>query len=510
MKKLLLPLFAILFLLTACSQATEERLTESTPVPEKTEASEAASEPLSDQSAEQTPEPTAAPTPEPYAVSGAFVDEVTSNMPYGLLEGLDEEIYEPLLDYYHSFEIVQTDDQILLRFMFEDDSFTQTIQDAYEAKWGPLENGCMELGDNVGMSLGEFNGETIVEFSFFAADFPDFKAPDYYAEQIQLPEMPEEACPVSYIMKGFAWGEEVLYECIYELPEDAAQTIIADCESSLSELMGYVAFEGMEDDFECMEYEAVLAPGAKLYAFSTQEMFLFDVSITPLTILNSGFAYEAAADPAGVLLTADAATIYSMIAAADKSAAANRGEDVFSCNLFFEFFEDADAVAQSIADAYGVEDALELLQGMQDIEIPLEQGSITIYGSEYPQALRIIVETWDEASLQKMNEVFSYYPDDLLPLFPESISGEFVCNSIWTCNGALTYSRTYTFARSDYNTVVNYFQDYLESEYGDAWVEEYGERSTSIQASFDNIQLEVFVDKGDEYDAPHVDIQLVN
>lgn len=132
-----------------------------------------------------------------------------------MLEGLDEEMYEPLLDYYHSFEIVQTDDQILLRFMFEDNSFTQTIQDAYEAKWGPLENGCMELDDSIGMSLGEFNGETFVEFSFFATDFPDFKAPDYYAEQIQLPGMPEEACLVSYIMKGFACGEEVLYECTY-------------------------------------------------------------------------------------------------------------------------------------------------------------------------------------------------------------------------------------------------------------------------------------------------------
>lgn len=81
MKKLLLPLFVVLVLLAACSQqATEESLTESTPMPEKAEASEAASKPLSDQSSEQTPEPTAAPTPEPYAVSGAFVDEVTSNI----------------------------------------------------------------------------------------------------------------------------------------------------------------------------------------------------------------------------------------------------------------------------------------------------------------------------------------------------------------------------------------------------------------------------------------------
>jgi len=508
MKKLLLPLFVVLALLAACSQqATEETTSEPSPESQKTQAAEATLDP---QTAGQTPEPTAEPTPDPYAVSAAFVDEITSDIPYGLLEGLDKEIYEPLLDYYHSFEIVQTDDQILLRFLFEDNSFTQTIQESYEAKWGPFENGCLELDDTVGMGIGEIDGETCVEFLFFAADYPDFKTPDYYSKQIQLPEMPEEACLVDCRIKGFERGEEVLYECTYELPEDRAQTIIADCESSLSELTGYVAFEGMEDDFECMEYEAVLAPGAKLYAFSTQEMFLFDVTVTPLTILNSGFAYEAAADPAGVLLSADAANIYSMIAAANKSAAADRGEDMFSCNLFFEFFEDADAVAQSIADAYGVEDSLELLQDMQDIEIPLEQGSITIYGSEYPQALRIIVETWDETSLQKMNEVFSHYPDDLLPEFPESIPSEFVCNSIWTCNGAFTYSKTYVIDQSDYNSIVNYFKNLFESEYGDTWVEEYGNRSTNIETSFDNIQLEVFVDKGDEYDAPHVDIQLVN
>ena len=357
-------------------------------------------------------------------------------MPYILLEGLNKEIYKPLLDYYHSIDITEEEDHIALRFMFEDNSFTQKIKDAYEAKWGSLENGCMEFEDGVGMCIGEGNGETCVEFWFAATDHPVFKTPEYYAGKIQLPDMPEDARLVSQKIKGFEWGEKIIYECEYELPEDSSQTIIKECESNMSELVGYQIYEGMWDDTECMEYRVLLAPGAQLYAVSTQKMFLFEVTITPLTILNSGFAYEAAADPANTLLPAEAKRIFSCIKAGDKYISVKRDEDLFCCDMFFEFFENADDFVMFITDEYGVDNALQLLQEGQDIEIPLEQSNITVYSFEYPQALRIVVEVSDDESLQKMSEVFEQYPDELLPEFPESIPSEFIGDFIGVNNGS--------------------------------------------------------------------------
>ena len=499
MNKLLILLLIMVFLFSACSQQiTEEeietvQLTEATPEP-----------PI-----EQTQGPTSVPTPEPYAVSEAFVEEITSDMPYILLEGLNKEIYKPLLDYYHSIEITEEEDHIALRFMFEDNSSTKKIKDAYEAKWGPLENGCMEFEDGVAMCIGEGNGETCVEFWFAAADYPVFKTPEYYAAQIQLPDMPEVACLVNKNVKGFEWGEKIVYECEYELHEDSSQTIIKECESKMSELVGYQKYEGMWDDAECMEYRALLAPGAQLYAVSTQEMFLFEVTITPLTILNSGFAYEAAADPANTLLSAEAKKIFSYIKADDKYISVKRNEDLFCCDMFFEFFENADDVAMFIANEYDVDNALQLLQEGLDIEIPLEHSNITAYGFEYPQALRIIVEARDDESLKKMSEVFAQYPDELLLEFPESIPSEFGGDFIGVDNGSFSYYKTYEIDISYYNNTVKYFRDYIGNEYGEAWVEEYGDRSTSISMPVDNIQLEVFVDKGDEYDEPFVEIRLV-
>ena len=503
MNKLLILLLIMIFLFSACSQQiTEEEI-------ETVQLTEATPEPLAKQTIEQTLKPTSEPTPEPYAVTEAFVDEITSDMPYILLEGLNKEIYEPLLDYYHSIDITEEQDCIALRFMFDDNSFTQTIKDAYEAKWGPLENGCMEFEDSIGMCIGEGDDETCVEFRFAAADYPAFKTPEYYAAQIQLPDMPEDARLVSKNVKGFEWGEKIIYECGYEFPENSAQTIIEDCEHKMSELIGFQTYEGMWDNTECMEYRALLAPGAQLYAISTQEMFLFEVTLTPLTILNSGFAYEAAADPANTLLSAEAKKISSYIETADKYFSVKRGEDVFCCDMFFEFFENADDIAAFISEEYGAKDALQLLQEGQDIEIPLEQSNITLYGFEYPQALRIVVEAKDDESLHKMTQVFAQYPDELLPEFPELIPSEFGGDFIGVNNGSFSYYATYAIDISDYKNTVNYFKDYIENEYGEAWVEEYGDRSTSIIASIDNIQLEVFVDKGDEYEAPSVEIRLV-
>ncbi len=503
MNKLLVLLFAIIFLFSACSQQIiEEKI-------EKAQLTEATPEPFAKQTTEQTQEPTVQ-KPEPYAVTEAFVEEITSDMPYILLEGLNKEIYKPLLDYYHSIEITEEEGHIALRFMFEDNSFQQKIKNAYEAKWGSLENGCMEFEDGVGMCIGEGNGETCVEFWFAATDYPVFKTPEYYAEQIQLPDMPEAACLVNRNVKGFEWGEKIIYECEYELPQDSVQTIIEECVKELSGLVGYQTYEGMWDDAECMEYRALLAPGAQLYAVSTQEMFLFEVTITPLTILNSGFAYEAAANPANTLLSAEAKKIFSYIKAGDKYISVKRDEDLFCCDIFFEFFENADDVAMFIADEYGVDNALQLLQEGQDIEIPLEQGNITVYGSEYPQALRIIVEVSDDESLQKMSKVFTQYPDELLPEFPESIPSEFGGDFIGVNNGSFSYYKTYEIDISDYNNTVKYFKDYIGNEYGEAWVEEYGDRSASISTPVDDIQLEVFVDKGDEYEAPFVEIRLVH
>ena len=503
MNKLLVLLFVMVFLFSACSkQITEEEI-------ETVQLTEATPEPLAEQTTEQIPEPTSEPTPEPYAVTEAFVDEMTSDMPYILLEGLDEKVYKPLLDYYHSIDITEEEDHIVLRFMFEDDSFTQTIKDAYEAEWGPLENGCMEFDDSIGMSIGEGDGETCVEFWFTTEDYPTFKTPKYYTKQIQLPDMPEDARFVSEFVKGFEWGEKIVYESVYELPEGSAQTIIEECESKMSEFVGYQSYEGMWDDTECMEYRALLAPGAELYAISTQEMFLFEVTITPLTILNSGFAYEAAAEPANTLLSEEAKKIFSNIEADDKYISIKRGEDVFCCDMFFEFFKNADDIAAFIAEEYGVDETLQMLREGQDIEIPFEQGNITVYGVEYPQALRIIVDAMDEESMKKMSEVFVQYPDDLLLEFPESIPCEFGGDFICVSNGSFSYYKTYAIDISDYDSIINYFIDYIENEYGEAWIEEYGNRSTNIIASIDNIHLEIFVDKGDEFSAPTVEIKLV-
>ena len=510
MNKLLVLLSLIVFLFSACSQQiTEEISSESPLIPQKTQSFETTPQPLTEQTESQTPEPTSEPSPKPYAVSEAFVNHITSDMPYILLEGLNKEIYEPLLDYYHSFNIVEEENHIVLRFMFEDASYTQTIKDAYEAKWGSLENGCMEFEDSIGMCIGGNDDETCVEFWFAAAEYPTFKTPEYYTEQIHLPDMPEDALLVSKALKGFEWGEKIVYECEYELPEDCSQTIIKEYESKLSELVGYQTYDGMWDDTECMEYRALLAPGAEVYAVSTQEMFLFEVAITPLTILNSGFAYEAAAEPANTLLSEEAKKIFSNIEADDKYISIKRGENVFCCNMFFEFFENADDIAAFIAEEYGVDEALHMLQEGQDIEIPFEQGNITVYDVEYPQVLRIIVDAMDEESMKKMSEVFVQYPDDLLPEFPESIPCEFDGDFICVSNGYFSYYRTYAIDKSDYRNIINYFEDYIEKLYDEAWVEEYSDRSTSISASVDNIHLEVFVDKGDEFSAPSVEIRLV-
>jgi|GEM_PF-7124397 len=506
MNKLLTLLFLMVFLFSACSQQiTEEISSESPLISQKTQTVKTTPEPL----AEQTSDHTSEPIPEPYAVSEAFVDKITSDMPYILLQGLDEKVYKPLLDYYHSFNIVEEENHIVLRFMFEDDAYTQTIKDAYEAEWGPLENGCMEFDDGIGMSIGEGDGETCVESRFTTEDYPTFKTPEYYAEQIHLPDMPEEALLVSKALKGFEWGEKIVYECEYEFPEDCSQTIIKEYESKLSELVGYQTYDGMWDDTECKEYRALLAPGAEVYAVSTQEMFLFEVAITPLTILNSGFAYEAAAEPANTLLSEEAKKIFLNIEADDKYISIKRGEDVFCCDMFFEFFKNADDIATFVAEEYGVGEALQMLQEGQDIEIPFEQGNITVHGVEYPQALRIIVDAMDEDSMKKMSEVFVQYPDDLLLDFPESIPCEFGGDFICVSNGSFSYYKTYAIDISDYDSIISYFKNYIENEYGEAWIEEYGNRSTSIIASIDNIHLEVFVDKGDEFSAPTVEIKLV-
>jgi len=458
------------------------------------------------------------PAPASNAVSAEFFDKITKTPFETITEGIDSNLYEPIIEHIEGVTISEEKQEGRSKYKVQyniTEASPEKLKDLYESALGisfdSNEDNFNTIYEDTSILIFANEWGTIVDLYIPAKTNPDIKGIDYYAGQIEIPAMSQDAQLISCCVQYSIGRDYFSFNRDYLLPQDKAQSIMEEYDIKLSSFDMYSSEPYAWGDEKGVEYSATLSPGVDLCARSHEDLVTsVNINIHAITLFDTEYVISMLKDPASALLSQRAIDIYNLVEFNKRFISVTKYESYLFNHVYLSNIANADKLESLILNKLNPEDPSGSLKDKGRLFIEEYDSFVEIEGERLPDELSINVESSDQLSIDKMNAIFDNFPDDLFPIFPDTVPGEFEGDCI--CIGEkndISFQRTYFLELEDYDRALDYFKEYLQTEYGQ--IDEYIDKEcneVNLSTKLDGVCLDIQFNKNEEDNWASVRIEI--